>query len=82
MSSLTHWGFGFDFGVQYQTKNGWYFGIMGRDITTTFNTWSFDENRINDIQNAIIGENQTLPSKKRNYHTKNTTRSFKRLLFW
>ncbi len=58
------WGFGFDFGIQYQTKNGWYFGIMGRDITTTFNAWSFDDSRINDIQNAIIGENQTLPQKK------------------
>ena len=58
------WGFGFDFGIQYKTKNDWYFGVMGRDITTTFNTWSFDENRLNDIQNAINGENQTLPEKK------------------
>ena len=34
------WGFGLDAGVQiYQGK--WKFGIAGRDITTTFNTWSF-----------------------------------------
>ena len=34
------WGFGLDAGVQiYQGK--WRFGISGRDITTTFNTWSF-----------------------------------------
>ena len=58
------WGFGFDFGIQYQSKNGWYFGIMGRDITTTFNTWSFDDNRLNEIQNAITGQNQTLPQKR------------------
>ena len=37
---------------------------MGRDITTTFNTWSFDENRLNEIQNAITGQNQTLPQKR------------------
>ena len=34
------WGFGFDGGLQiYQGK--WKFGIVGRDITTTFNAWSF-----------------------------------------
>ncbi len=22
-------------------KGGWHFGLAGRDITTTFNTWSF-----------------------------------------
>lgn len=34
------WGFGLDAGVQiFQGK--WRFGIAGRDITTTFNTWSF-----------------------------------------
>src|SRR6187551_2434002 len=34
------WGFGLDAGVQiFQGK--WKFGIAGRDITTTFNTWSF-----------------------------------------
>ena len=58
------WGFGFDFGIQYQSKNGWYFGMMGRDITTTFNTWSFDDSRLNEIQNAITGQNQTLPQKR------------------
>lgn len=33
-------GFGFDAGVQIQS-NKWKFGFAGRDITTTFNTWSF-----------------------------------------
>ena len=34
------WGFGIDLGVQYRTGN-WLLGIMGRDITSTFNAWSF-----------------------------------------
>jgi hypothetical protein len=34
------WGFGIDAGVQWR-KNGWQLGLAGRDITTTFNTWSF-----------------------------------------
>jgi hypothetical protein len=37
------WGFGADFGVQYR-KGPWSFGAMGRDITTTFNAWSFTLN--------------------------------------
>jgi hypothetical protein len=34
------WGFGIDAGVQI-FKDKWRFGIVGRDITTTFNAWSF-----------------------------------------
>ncbi|HEX5026447.1 MAG TPA: PorV/PorQ family protein [Agriterribacter sp.] len=34
------WGFGLDAGVQMQTKR-WKLGISARDITTTFNAWSF-----------------------------------------
>jgi hypothetical protein len=34
------WGFGLDAGLQIQ-KDKWRFGIVGRDITTTFNAWSF-----------------------------------------
>lgn len=54
------WGFGFDLGLQYKTRD-WQFGIMLRDITTTFNTWSIDKNKLEDIQNAIEGENQEVP---------------------
>lgn len=36
----TAWGFGADLGAQYRLKN-FKFGLMLRDITTTFNTWSF-----------------------------------------
>lgn len=34
------WGFGLDVGAQY-TYGKWKFGAMGRDITTTFNSWSY-----------------------------------------
>lgn len=34
------WGFGLDAGLQIQSDK-WRFGISGRDITSTFNTWSF-----------------------------------------
>jgi hypothetical protein len=36
----TAWGFGFDAGIQYEHKN-WKLGIMARDVTTTFNAWSY-----------------------------------------
>jgi hypothetical protein len=34
------WGFGLDAGLQYR-KDNWFFGLAGRDVTTTFSTWSF-----------------------------------------
>ncbi len=54
------WGFGFDAGLQFE-RNDWYFGLMIRDITTTYNTWAIDEDEFNKIQNAIPGQNQELP---------------------
>ncbi|MEH6535799.1 MAG: PorV/PorQ family protein [Psychroserpens sp.] len=57
------WGFGLDAGIQFESKNDWKFGIMARDITTTFNAWSFDEDKLADIQNAIEGQNQTVPEQ-------------------
>jgi len=34
------WGFGLDAGLQIKTGN-WHLGVAARDITTTFNSWSF-----------------------------------------
>ena len=56
----TSWGFGLDLGIQFEHKN-WKFGLMARDITTTFNAWSFDDDRLQEIQNAIPGQNQEEP---------------------
>ncbi|MEJ7827745.1 MAG: PorV/PorQ family protein [Segetibacter sp.] len=39
-SFATAWGFGLDAGIQYHVNN-WQFGLAARDITTTFNAWSF-----------------------------------------
>ena len=54
------WGFGFDFGLQFE-RNDWHFGLMLRDITTTYNIWNIDEEEYAKIANAIPGENQELP---------------------
>lgn len=54
------WGFGLDLGVQFE-NNDWKFGVMVRDITTTFNAWAIDEDKLADIQSAIPGENQEAP---------------------
>ena len=54
------WGFGFDFGLQFE-RNSWKYGLMLRDITTTYNIWAIDEDEYNKIKDAIPGENQELP---------------------
>ncbi|QNM86279.1 PorV/PorQ family protein [Polaribacter pectinis] len=54
------WGFGFDAGIQFE-RNDWKFGVMVRDITTTFNSWAIDEDEFNKIKDAIPGQNQDLP---------------------
>ncbi len=54
------WGFGFDVGLQF-TRNDWKFGLMLRDITTTYNVWAIDETEYNSIKDAIGGQNQELP---------------------
>lgn len=54
------WGFGFDAGVQFE-RNNWKFGLMLRDITTTYNIWNIDEAEFATIKNAIPGQNQELP---------------------
>ena len=55
------WGFGFDLGLQYQSNNNWHYGLMVRDITTTFNTWSIDQEAFATVQDAVFGQNQSLP---------------------
>jgi len=54
------WGFGLDAGFQYQTEN-YKFGLMLRDITTTFNAWSIDSETFESISNAIPNQNQEEP---------------------
>jgi hypothetical protein len=54
------WGFGLDVGIQFESNN-WKFGLMARDITTTFNAWAIDADRLQDIKDAIPGQNQEEP---------------------
>lgn len=55
------WGFGLDAAIQFQSDNNWKFGIMARDITTTFNAWTINEDEFAKVQNAVEGQNQELP---------------------
>jgi len=52
------WGIGVDLSILYE-KNGFLFSVMGRDITTTYNRWTFtftDEQKaiFEQTNNAII----------------------------
>jgi hypothetical protein len=44
------WGFGLDAAARYNYK-GWQLGVLGRDITGTFNAWSYN---LNDQQKAVF----------------------------
>lgn len=52
------WGFGLDFGAQYDYKK-WKFGVMGRDITSTFNAWSYNTSKLEDV---FTQTNNEIPS--------------------
>jgi len=54
------WGFGFDAGLQFD-RNDWHFGLMLRDITTTYNVWAINEAEYNKIKDAVAGQNQDPP---------------------
>lgn len=61
------WGFGADLGLKYQLPK-WTFGLMAKDITTTFNAWSFnltddEKETFNETGNDIpVSSNEvTLP---------------------
>ncbi len=57
------WGFGFDVGIQFE-KNDWQFGLLLRDVTTTYNIWNINETEFQKIKNAqTINplQNQDLP---------------------
>ena len=53
------WGFGFDVGAQYRYKK-WMAGITVRDITTTFNVWSYTFSE--QEKQVLLQTNNALPS--------------------
>lgn len=42
------WGFGIDLGAQYK-KDKWSFGAMGKDVTSTFNAWTYNTDKFQDV---------------------------------
>lgn len=46
------YGFGFDVGAIYKGENGWKFGGMVRDITTTVNFWSINQKELSTVVNG------------------------------
>jgi len=50
-------GFGIDLGAQY-VWNDWIFGVTGRDITTTFNFWSFNNEELEEV---FLATNNEIP---------------------
>jgi len=52
------WGFGFDVGGQYKYK-GWQFGAVARDVTSTFNAWSY--NLSPEMETAFVETGNTIP---------------------
>lgn len=63
-SFASAWGFGFDAALQFQ-KNKWRFALMGRDITTSFNAYSFS---FSTEEKAVLQQtNNTIPSSSVEY---------------
>ena len=54
------WGFGIDAGLQIH-EGKWRFGLTGRDITTTFNSWSFTFTE--RVKEALYLTNNEIPVK-------------------
>lgn len=42
------WGFGLDLGVQY-LRDRWTFAAAGKDITSTFNAWTYNTEELEDV---------------------------------
>ncbi len=49
------WGFGLDFGAQ-KAWNSWRFGLTGKDIFGTFNSWTIHEEELADIYSQTGNE--------------------------
>ena len=56
----TAWGFGLDLGAQYRHEN-WRFAAVARDLTTTFNAWSYtlDDN----IKEVFVNTGNEIPDQ-------------------
>jgi len=55
----TAWGFGLDAGAQYERGN-WIFGLMGKDITSTFNAWTYS--LTDDMKGVFAATGNEIPT--------------------
>ncbi len=53
------WGFGSDFSFKYKLNKNVVFGLSARDITTTFNAWTFDLDE--ESKQTFIATNNEIP---------------------
>lgn len=53
------WGFGLDFGLKYKRSEHFSFGLMARDITSTFNAWVFTLDEA--TQNVFLQTGNDIP---------------------
>jgi hypothetical protein len=53
------WGFGADLSARYKVNNNITFGVSARDITTTFNAWSF--NLTEDEKKVFLATENDIP---------------------
>ena len=51
------WGFGFDLGAQYKI-NRWKLGVMFKDVTSTFNSWTFNTDL---LESAFVQTGNEIP---------------------
>ncbi len=51
----TAWGFGFDLGINKRLDQ-WNFGLVLRDVTSTFNAWSHNAELLSDVYNLTGNE--------------------------
>ena len=49
------WGFGLDAGAQYM-RGRWQFGLMLRDVTSTFNAWTYNSELLKDVYSQTGNE--------------------------
>ena len=52
------WGFGIDLGLTYK-KNNWRFSLVGRDVTSTYNAWTFTLDE--ETQEVFVATGNELP---------------------
>jgi hypothetical protein len=74
------WGFGLDAGARYDYK-GWKFAAMARDVTGTFNAWSFSLNQ-KQLNTFIQTGNQVPSSSLEVTVPKLILGAAKRISFW